>query len=337
MKKWILHSLLVGMLGILSASCSREADEPTMGGKVQVKFIIALDSPSAASRATWGDYVDREDIANEFDNRINPNQLFVNLTLDGKEYTVRNLLYWQATEENIYEFVGEVEGVVTAIEKATVRIEVYANCISGQETFTTNVAYIPMWGVQTATISLTPGTLTELEEPIYLLRAMAKVEITMADKDYTLTNVTLNKYNTIGNYLPSRAADVDNTTDLHYDNEDGYCFNPNTSEGTNLEFTVTNNHLVFYLPEVANTVGQGELKMTVTLKKGDEIVNWIMDPSLYFRTYADGNATNTTPFDVVRNHWYQYTITEVSDEVTKELKYDVVKSGSMNITVPTFE
>ena len=344
MKKWLLHIWMIGVLGMLTASCSQEDDglDLDTDGKVQVMFTIALDNPSAGSRATWGDNYDSA-IGDGFDNRINPEQLFVTLTIGSNTYNVKNIVHWQ-TANNVYEFIGEVDGVNQTNGTVETKIQVYANMSStttstfepnyninqstGFATSPNGVSYIPMWGVQTATISLTPGERTDLTEkdPIYLLRAMAKVEVNMDAEGYTLTNVTLNKYNTQGNCLPANASTIGDTKLLNYDSTNPVCFNPNTTDASTstLSFNVTEDHLVFYLPEVANGIkdSDNELYMTVTLKKGTETVT-LTKPYLYFRNYTDGSAENATPFDVVRNHWYKYTISQVNDKVDLQIQVSV--------------
>lgn len=349
MKKWFLHILLLaGLFGMLTTSCSQEVDglDQEIDGKVQVMFTIALDDPSTGSRAIWGDNYDNNTdndyesaIGDEFDNYINPDQLFVTLTIGSNTYDVKNIVHWQ-TGDNVYEFMGEVDGINQTNGTVEAKIQVYANMSStststfepdyniNQTTgFVTNpngVSYIPMWGVQTATISLIPGERNDLTEeaPIYLLRAMAKVEVNMNVDGYTLTNVTLNKYNTQGNCLPAGATTLTDTKTLHYDNEIGYCFNPNTTSTSALSFNVTGNHLVFYLPEVANGTkdSANELYMTVTLQKGGQTVT-LTKPYLYFRNYDEtsGKADNATPFDIVRNHWYQYNITGINSGADLEI------------------
>ena len=50
MKRWILHIMLVGVLGMLAASCSQDADNPTHGEegrKVQVTFTLATGGQEA--------------------------------------------------------------------------------------------------------------------------------------------------------------------------------------------------------------------------------------------------------------------------------------------------
>ena len=329
MKKWFLHILfLAGLFGVLTTSCSQEEDDPTQESrKAQVVFTLALDGQSSGSRGTWEEY-SPSDIGEGIDNRINPDQFHVQIIAGGKTYTVSNILTLPKGD-NVYEFMGEVSVEASA---TNAKIMVYANMDSpttptfGTSYTSTNpygVQYIPMWGVQTVSLSLTPGTRTTLNEPIYLLRAMAKVEINLTAEGYTLEGVTLNRYNPTGYNLPAGAAVVENTKKLHYDNENPLSFNPcTTTTGEDLDFSVSNNHLVFYLPEVVNSADENELVMTLSLKKGTETVS-LQAPYLYFRQYTDGIAEGATPFDVVRNHWYVYTITKVNDKIEVEVKVSV--------------
>ena len=188
MKKWFLHILfLAGLFGVLTTSCSQEEDDPTQEcRKAQVIFTLALDGQSSGSRGTWEEY-SPSDIGEGIDNRINPDQFHVQIIAEGKTYTVSNILTLPKGN-NVYEFMGEVSVEASA---TNAKIMVYANMDSpttptfGTSYTSTNpygVQYIPMWGVQTVSLSLSPGTRTTLTEPIYLLRAMAKVEINLTLK-----------------------------------------------------------------------------------------------------------------------------------------------------------
>ena len=60
MKKWLLHIMLVGMLGMLAASCSQDeeiANIPstvTPSEKVTILFTLDLgEQGGMSSRATW--------------------------------------------------------------------------------------------------------------------------------------------------------------------------------------------------------------------------------------------------------------------------------------------
>ncbi len=328
MKKWFLHILLLaGLFGTLTTSCSQEEGlEPqTSDEKVQVVFTIALDSPSAArSRATWGDNYDNDNtndyesaIGNDFDNYINPDQFFVKLTLGGTTYDVQNIAYWQTSEQNVYEFVGEVDVDINATTSyQNAKIQVYANMNPADNTFSTDyetnpgtgVAYIPMWGVQTVNLSLTPGARTELPEPIYLLRSMAKVEVIMAAEDCEIENIKLNGYNNTGYKLPTDWSTAAKTTNLDLEG----VFRPMSSYiKVNETFMVSttaagNQCYTIYVPEYRNVSNQqttatpATITVTVDGKEYD----------IEFKEYADGAAT-TTAYDIVRNHLYRFNITAV--------------------------
>lgn len=322
MKKWFLHILLLaGLFGMLTTSCSQEERlEPQASDeKVQVMFTIALDSPSSArSRGTWGDNYDSA-IGNDFDNYINPDQFFVKLTLGNTEYDVQNIAYWQTSQENVYEFVGEVDvDINTTNQYQNAKIQVYANMNPADGTFTTDyqtnpgtgVAYIPMWGVQTVNLSLTPGTRTELTEPIYLLRAMAKVEVIMAAKDCQIEAIKLNGYNNTGYKLPTSwdATTTAKTTDLDWEGvfrpmssyiAENNTFIPSTNASGNQCFTI-------YVPEYRNVsnsqTNANPATITVTVDGKDYDIE--------FKEYANGSATNTA-YNIVRNHIYRFNITAV--------------------------
>ena len=362
MKKWFLHILfLAGLFGVLTTSCSQETDDPTQETpKAQVVFTIALNGSSAASRGTWGDNYNNNNtnnyesvIGDEFENRINPDQFHVQLIIGNQTIDVENLEYKKTAQINEYEFIGYVP-----VNKAPTKfkIMVYANMdpVNGSyenAKFGLNEDYIPMFGVQShQNLTLAPGNRTVLPDPIYLLRAMAKVEVELAanviNEGYTLTALTLDKYNKEGYCLPNNYASVDNTTSLCYpddinnNTDTPSCFrvkaDANASNTTlqPLSFTITDNHLVYYLPEVQNsTIGNGDLTMTLTLMKGNEIVKINNElPKLYFKHYKVGG----TPFDVVRNHWYQYTITNIKTEFDLGLNYTVKMWNDIKKGILTF-
>ena len=329
MKKWYLHILLLaGLFGMLTTSCSQEEGlEPQASDeKVQVVFTIALDGQSARSRATWGDTYDSA-IGNDFDNYIDPDKFFVKLTLGNTTYDVKNIAYWQQnSNKNIYEFVGEVEVPISATTTYTsAKVMVYANmtpaATTGGETFNANystypgrgVKYIPMWGVQTmSNLSLTPGARNPLPD-IYLLRAMAKVEVIMANEDYEISNIKLNGYNNTGYCLPTgwNAATTTTTTGLDLDG----VFRPLSSyigEATKSCFTESTTASGFqrfeiYVPEYRNIASNNQTTVTpstITVTVDGK------DYEIEFKKYADGSATSEA-YNIVRNHIYRYNITQV--------------------------
>ena len=333
MKKWFLHILLLaGLFGMLTTSCSQEEGlEPQASDeKVQVMFTIALDGQSARSRATWGDTYDSA-IGNDFDNYIDPDKFFVKLTLGNTTYDVKNIAYWQQnSNKNIYEFVGEVEVPISATTIYTsAKVMVYANmtpdATTGNETFNANystypgrgVEYIPMWGVQTmSNLSLTPGARNPLPD-IYLLRAMAKVEVIMANDDYEISDIKLNGYNNTGICLPTgwNGENTTTTTGLDLDG----VFRPQQSfveealKTCFTESTTANGFQCFeiYVPEYLNfdsnnqaTVTPSTITVTVDGKNYD----------IEFKNYSNGSAIGNA-YNIVRNHIYRFNITAVKTDM----------------------
>ena len=109
MKKYFLHILLVGVLGMLAVSCSDEYDSMGLDSrKAQVVFSVAMDTPVSRSRAagdenTWGSKYDPSDPGDAYDNRIDINQFIVKIQDGEKEYKIKDIIKWKAEgAENVY-------------------------------------------------------------------------------------------------------------------------------------------------------------------------------------------------------------------------------------------
>lgn len=323
MKNW-MYIFMMGLVVSLVSSCQQSLDEevqvPATIGKAKVSFTIALDD--LPTRAVWSENETGGEIGSGNDNAINNLQVWLHYT--NSESTAAsaqvaiNSFYKVAGSENIY----KVEGALTindlSSETLDCRLEVFANCTKGSETFTQGTS-IPMWGEKMTTLNLRKGEATELTEPIYLLRAMAKVEVMVAEGVGELQSVTVDKYNQIGYVLPkfpeTFPEGYDGTEDLDQD----AVFNPNTTTPeTNLGFTLgANGGFYVYLPEYQNVGAASPAQMTVTI-----------DDKTYpleFKIYDD--ESNDKYFNIVRNHYYQYIITGVADDVVSvklSLQYQVI-------------
>ncbi|MBR5612386.1 MAG: hypothetical protein IKW43_04485 [Bacteroidaceae bacterium] len=347
MKKWFLHILLLaGLFGMLTTSCSQEEDlEPQIQPskeKVHVSFSIALDTPSARSRAIWGDNYDNDntndypsEIGNDFENSINPEQFYVQIVLNGVTSDVLNVVYWKTEAVNVYQFVGEVDVDINATTTFTnAKVMVSANIgkkSNGtiETSFGTQysgnlvgrgVEYIPMWGVtKIPSLSLVPGSQVDLG-PIYLLRAMAKIEVTLDQakvaEGYSIHGAQLQSYNDTGNLRPNDYADLDNTLEF----ETFSCFNQFVGEN-NLPSTVAqtgglafvqsgDNRYIIYVPECE----YNDEQILVQVKKGN---NDILTQNKTFPGFPM-NITN-----LVRNHLYSYKITQINDGASLKLDCQV--------------
>ena len=344
MKKWFLHILLLaGLFGVLTTSCSQEEflEEVTGRGekeKVTVCFSIAMNGTESRSRASWNNN-DNPKTGVGFENDIDfsPENFEVKLTLPQDnaptvQNTVQNIVYWK-TADNVYEFVGEVEisnPSNTTYENA--KVEIFANIAKEEREFEVNytkypgrgVDYIPMWGIHTFNeLSLIPGERNPLGT-IYLLRAMAKIEVTLSDElideGYFIKSASLNKHNAMGNLLPNNnsAENVGITTGYDMDN----CFNPYDKgnetpiDGQAIGFNVSSDKksCTIYVPEYNNI--EDDLKIQPIIykketKNGEEIETQITG-TLNLPGYFEMSIQKEIKA-LVRNHWYQYNITGIND------------------------
>lgn len=297
---------------------------------VQVTFTLAAGNAPTETRAegpTWGDDYPNEN-GTAWESAIDPDDLQVLLYTTNNAYIARveNLVYFR-NDDGTYTYHGQLTADADDLTPGTeYKIMVFANCGINNDTktyistlanttFTRDGAdYIPLWGVKTTTLDLTPGTADNLGT-IDLLRAMAKIEVTLSDAltdEYTLSSITLNRYNTTGYCLPAGYATASKTTDL--DREDGttpISFNPNESLAANAPFTISTdgNTAVCYLPEYeAEDANRAVLTITLNGKAY----------SLELKDY-----TTNAYYDLVRNHIYRYTITGVN-EGTLTVQYRVL-------------
>lgn len=331
MKTTSLHIAFAALLSLLSfVSCSRN-DEVAVAegeeGKVQVTFTLKLDNESSASRAmsraednTWGDKYD-DDLGNDYDNRIDNLQVVI---YEGSTFKckVTNLSFYKNEEKNEYTYLGSIEVPSETLTAGTeYKIMVFANCedwadITSETTLSTFLPYtysegmdIPMWGVITQTLSLEPGSRQELSD-ISLLRAFAKVEVSMNVEGYTLQSVSIDNSNKQGYCLPKDYTLVGNTTDLDREEDtDITTFNPYKNSEKIEGRTFTNeNGTYIYLPEYDNGTEAAKIQVTVKNNTTNEEKKY----DLEFKDYENGAPTGD-PYDIVRNHIYRYTITGVND------------------------
>ena len=329
---------MAGTLVLLTTSCSQDDDDIVKAmngdGKLMVEFSIALGNTGVSSRTTWGkDYLDS--IGNGFDNSIKLDSFYVKFILPGNDTLDVVRSYFSKSEPDKYKFVGKV--FVEDDEDRDLtggKVIVYANVNEDDTDFNANltnipgkgVNYIPMWGVHTIESSesfFPPSDTLHLQKPILLLRAMAKIELTLTDdmvnEGYSIEGVTINKYNSTGNLVPT--GEHDYTIDYYRES----CINVSTAN--NIEsrvggfpFTeISENRYWIYVPEfLIDTTDSFEtnndIQITVDLYKGTQ------------KFPEERSTFSMIETSLVRNHWYIYTITSANmeEDVFFNLKYKVI-------------
>lgn len=182
---------------------------------------------------------------------------------------------------------------------------------------------IPMYGVQTySDVEFRADLLTELPTDIDLLRAMAKIQVTCNAEGFELSEVKLHRYNTSG-YCAPTGVDEDTATDWKYE-ENAVCNHVthipvNSVSELSLAFTDTKTEdgFIIYVPEFdnkTNTEERSYIEVSLIHTDDKSPVN-LEETNIYFCLYDEENGTPTdnTDFNIVRNHWYKYNITNVDD------------------------
>ncbi|MBE6275382.1 MAG: hypothetical protein E7096_03430 [Bacteroides sp.] len=334
--KDLLKYTFLSVLALMVFSCTQSEDDPTLQEldkeKVQVSFTLSMEATNPTSRAgeTWGDDYAPDFIGDEYDNQIDLNSLQVVLFDVDDKYVgkVQQLRYYKVENGpiNEYTFVGDLS---TEIASGTYSIMVFANCPEVTATTVADLKMmtfvynpqrgIPMWGFIKQNINLVPGSRTVLNK-IPVLRAMAKVEVSLNNNlvgDYSLLGVTLSRYKIGGYCLPQNYnATATSTGDLNIDTG----FNPHAEAevGTSLSFNelIENQKFCVYIPEYDNDA----VPATMTLEV----------------QHQDESAARTYTLDfrnIIRNHYYQYIITGVNENIEFELQYQV--AAWIDVTNPT--
>lgn len=345
-KSFCLSLSLMALVAAALASCGQNADDDDVEKSiVSVYFTLSVNDETTAvaakSRAvappegtgTWQSY-DPKGEADNYENSIDMAKLNVYFykmdgTYAGK---VDNMTaYRDETKKNVYHIVGEmgIDESNLINNQFTGRMVVYANMdtpsnsswsststdILGQSySFNpSSPTYIPMWGVRKVSFTATPGTQQQLDD-VYMLRAVAKVTVQLDEtimKDWTIEAITMNRWNNKGYCLPSWVDDLNDTQNLTF-NESEHVYNAtDVLQTTPLDFTAATASTAsknLYLPDYDNTsTGVTPATISVKLRKPDGTSEG-QTYTLQFVKYDDKDAPTGTPYDIVRNHWYKYTI-----------------------------
>lgn len=331
--------LLAAMAATFSCGAIMDGGEcPAVseGGR-SIFFTIDLGEGLVQTRAddVWGNPYEDE-IGNQFDNRIMPDQLHIAVYGTDNSYVgpVSDLVWWPAdAQQTVYEFMGDISDLELNTQD-TYKVAVFANsgapsptalnaATDGPEDMYFRIgdinpeadgSCIPMWGLVSTKFTLAERQ--ELEDDIMLLRAAAKVRIKLHDdiveEGYEIVGATLDRFNENGYTMPEGWAGYADTRLLYQEG----CFRELSSAGTaSLPFIVDaeGSEAVIYMPEF-DADGTDD-PMTLRLRDADGTEK---DYKIQFRRYVDG-AAGTEYYNVVRNHIYEYVVTQVKNGGTEVL------------------
>lgn len=191
---------------------------------------------------------------------------------------------------------------------------------------------IPMWGVATKSLSgIKKGETFDFGD-ISLLRAMAKIEVnfdrseTSTVKDLELTGVTMNRTNPSGYLLPGNWSGIAETTKLKFEETLRIPAGLTPSERS-FSTTSDDGAIIFYVPEIKNATGTDEIKLTVGYL--DDAAQPQTGEIRFVKYGTDGKpVAGPTPWDIIRNHHYSFTITNVTTQADIILDYTVCDWGT---------
>ena len=202
---------------------------------------------------------------------------------------------------------------------------------------------IPMYGVHTYNdIEWRAGLLTELPDEVDLLRAMAKIEVKCSADGFKLNGVTLHRYNTTGYCAPTGIVcdtqkEWDNPADEVEVCKHTVHIPDGAQKGTELPFTPQGDSYIAYVPEFENKGAVDKSYISVSLVHENGASVFLDDSTIIFCEYnGGGTPVEGTDFDIVRNHWYTYDITQVNDGKEVEFRICVIPWGTKEITIPDF-
>lgn len=203
---------------------------------------------------------------------------------------------------------------------------------------------IPMWGVATKSLSgIKKGETFDFGD-ISLLRAMAKIEVnfdrseTSTVKDLELTGVTMNRTNPSGYLLPGNWSGIAETTKLKFEETLRIPAGLTPSERS-FSTTSDDGAIIFYVPEIKNATGTDEIKLTVGYL--DDAGQSQTGEIRFVKYGTDGKpVADPTPWDIIRNHHYSFTITKVNtagQNIELTIDWTVCTMDGVTVDIPTFE
>lgn len=344
MKLRVMLYGLTLMLGcFVLASCINDGEGPCLpDGETRVLFKLVLqdNAQTRAAGETWGNYSPKK-AGEGYDNQIDlANVQFLLFKSDGSYAGKLTDLTYTIPGDPRYDFVYDYVGTApTDLVEGDYKFVVLANCPevtpTNLEALNTlafdylggdDLPNIPMWGTKGVTtdthLKPEPGARKDIGA-ISLLRAVSKVTVRLSGADtdirnYKLEKVEVEKYNTKGYVVPTNYATVTETTAHGVDAS----LHANTSAGEALltpELT-NDKEVTFYLPEYVNsTTAPAEVMVYLTKEVTSSGVTKTVKfaAPVQFCKYADGvpaTGTDAELYNIIRNHYYEFNITKVTDD-----------------------
>lgn len=342
--------MTLGLVLPLISSCIFDDEVIVEEKQDPVMFTFTLDVLSSADTradgSTWGDNLDAdpdndypEVVGSSLENKIITSSVEVfAYDMDGNFKAQLPILLCSENESGKVSFTCAVPEDIKYEDGIRYKYVILANCTDKNYGYTyqgntpnlegliyetpfSEVKPIPMWGVVSYRFgddyTGEQNKLIDLKT-VNLLRAAAKVGVKLSDdlvaEGYSIKpgSLKLNYARPTGYCIPNNwnSRNVWNTTSLAH----AGAFRPTASAlvtNINASASSADGGYYFYVPETANRAAD-QLSLAVTLvNDGNEEYEFTYAEGIKFCTYNDGKPTDDL-MDIVRNHFYDFTITEVN-------------------------
>ncbi|MCM1178082.1 MAG: FimB/Mfa2 family fimbrial subunit [Clostridium sp.] len=340
-------------------------------GNIQIGLRISLDEVAApATKATpEGDYDDGR--STEFENYLdiaNARIMFFD-SADKFMATFVPTVLRPVEEQNrskVYELMGTLENPLPSDFKVVIianwqsypqdsglvpgKMSIDDLCASEYSRYAYSAPFtlstetpIPLFGLKEFSgMTFIEGQMTYLDT-IHLLRAMAKVEVSMnADDsvDWNIESVKLRRYNSSAFCAPYGVYTEADYVKGNYDGD--YADDIHIVEGVVVDQEIDfvnqdDGRFIIYVPEYRNVAPDGQkasdaADIVVTFDKRVD-AEYTIDFK-YYRNAPAGARLNQ-PFDIRRNYYYKFEITKHEEFMDPEISVDIIPYGNV-LLIPDY-
>ena len=333
------------LLALVTSCVFDEADPLVENTAPQDPVMVTFKLDVMSSAATKADNLDWNDeyathSGNDFESRINTSDLLVlAYKTDGTFAAELPIIMRGTNNDGKVGFMCKLPDELVSGNPVSMKFMVLANCLNSGYRLSYNGlvpnveglmysiptqiaswAAIPMWGVKTHSFAYTNGSMNGNQDlgTIDVLRSTAKVGVKLSAelaKKYKLGGLMINRVAASGYSVPNDWNRTVQTDYLIHDN----CFRqvqvqgeyPTVADVAKF-IAATDGTQYTYVPETANS-GDNELAIALTLtdKATSEVHTFDYTKGLKFRPYNTDGAPTGAPYNIVRNHYYEYMINDI--------------------------
>lgn len=321
----LIRLILFACICVMASCHSADDDASLDSGSIRVVFRIYL--PSTSSSTSSLSRSESEGVES-WESQVNPSQLHVVLyTSSGKNVgALENVVLLKTAAPNVYDVTGNILMSKLLLEDGLFQgqMMVYANMDGVDEhadftetevnrlTFSRDAApYIPMWGIKRLGVRIQAGKQTDIGT-VNLLRAEAKIHVVLrADMlaHYELSQVVLSQATQRGYCLP-QYAHLRNLQDVQMLDDDHIAhFLPEAQKLARVDMTQG----AIYVPEYENHDNQqaAQIQLTLRDKRDGREQHYVLP----FVAYDASGAPTSRPVDILRNHYYRFTVYKGADDM----------------------